>query len=423
MMIKDSLVNPDYMQEQTLIQGGTYTYTGNPTGTPIKVTIVWTDPAGDSQSATDDRTARLVNDLDLRVSYGGTTFEPWVLDVENPTAAATKGDNVLDNVEQVSCPAGTGPVTVTVTNKGALLKPAGTQDFSIIVSGIASSKLTDFSVAPDPVVGGVKTKGQVTISSPAPGSGVYVNLSSNVSRKIGRVPSRAFIKGGNTVGTFDITTYAVTSPQTITVTAEYGESATKSFTVNPVGIQSLLLDSTSVSGGNTVTGTVVIGQAAPSEGAIVRLASNIAKAADVDWKLVIPAGQTSATFTVRTFAVKKATDVVIRAAYPGPTKYATLKVLPPFALSRLSLVATSAKGKTTVQGTVIMNGPAPTDTVVTLTSSNTAVATVPTSVTIPAGSTQATFSVTTLAVKSNKAVTITAAYNGAKSVSKLTVKK
>lgn len=57
-----------------------------------------------------------------------------------------------------------------------------------------------------------------------------------------------------------------------------------------------------------------------------------------------------------------------------------------------------------------MNGPAPDGgIVVTLTSSRTAVAQVPASVTVAAGETTATFAITTAAVTSTKSVTISAA--------------
>jgi len=68
----------------------------------FKATLCWTDIAGDSSSFHDDRTAKLVNDLDLRIiDFDGNTYFPFVLDVENPAEIATTGDNSVDNVEQV----------------------------------------------------------------------------------------------------------------------------------------------------------------------------------------------------------------------------------------------------------------------------------------------------------------------------------
>jgi len=105
----------------------------------FKVTIAWTDPAAPpSAPSLNPATLRLINDLDLRVtSAEDITYFPWRLNPNSPDAAATKGDNFRDNVEQVfeeDLPAGL--YTVQITHKGATLS-GGKQIFSIMVSGIA----------------------------------------------------------------------------------------------------------------------------------------------------------------------------------------------------------------------------------------------------------------------------------------------
>jgi hypothetical protein len=129
--------NSSLIGEQTLLNGGTYTLNVNATGSePLKVTICWTDPAGTPPSASlNPPTKMLVNDLDLRID--GTNY-PWVLTRSAPAAAATKGDNNTDNVEQVfmAAPAA-GNHTITVTHKGTL--SGGSQAFSIIVTGVYTS--------------------------------------------------------------------------------------------------------------------------------------------------------------------------------------------------------------------------------------------------------------------------------------------
>ena len=72
-------------------------------GEPLKVTVSWNDPAGDvGPRALDDPTPALINDIDLRViDANQQTFYPWKLNPNNPTAAATTGDNKVDNTEQV----------------------------------------------------------------------------------------------------------------------------------------------------------------------------------------------------------------------------------------------------------------------------------------------------------------------------------
>ena len=114
-------------------------------GQPLRVTIVWTDPAGvvppKAVDADLDTTRALVNDLDLRLISGASTLYPWKLHPANPGNAATRtGDNKRDNVEQVLVDA---PVTgqmflVRVTHKSTLKNAAGAtapQMVSMIVSG------------------------------------------------------------------------------------------------------------------------------------------------------------------------------------------------------------------------------------------------------------------------------------------------
>ncbi|MFD1145283.1 S8 family serine peptidase [Larkinella insperata] len=129
------------LAENSLQQGATFTRTVTASGNgPLVVTICWTDPEGTVSTATaanlNNRTPKLVNDLDVRVTDGQTTFQPWVLDPSNPSNAATTGDNIRDNVEQVYIPyAIPGKTyTITITHKGTLQNTM--QDYALLVSGI-----------------------------------------------------------------------------------------------------------------------------------------------------------------------------------------------------------------------------------------------------------------------------------------------
>lgn len=107
-------------------------------GTPIRATLAWTDPAAvPLNPVLDDRTPMLVNDLDLRLVqiHGDDVFQPYMLDPDNPGAAPTKGDNQVDNVEQVyEQQPDNGEYRMIVSHKGIL--EDGHQDYSLIVSGI-----------------------------------------------------------------------------------------------------------------------------------------------------------------------------------------------------------------------------------------------------------------------------------------------
>ena len=125
-----------FIQENTLQQGNSYSVTVNSLGTePLMATLCWTDPQGTiPDTAIDNPVSTLVNDLDIRITQDGNTYFPWKLDVANPSAAATKGDNTVDNVEKAAIDNPSGTYTVTVSHKGNLF--SGSQNYSLIISGI-----------------------------------------------------------------------------------------------------------------------------------------------------------------------------------------------------------------------------------------------------------------------------------------------
>jgi phosphatidylinositol-3-phosphatase len=104
------------------------------------------------------------------------------------------------------------------------------------------------------------------------------------------------------------------------------------------------------------------------------------------------------------------------------TSMAELNLLTGIIASSLTLNPASVVGGSTSQGTVTLSSAAPSGgAVVTLSSSNTAVATVPASVAVAAGATSASFTVTTSTVTSSSSVTISASYGGATQMASLSV--
>jgi subtilisin-like proprotein convertase family protein len=97
----------------------------------LLASISWSDVPGNiNTGGANDATPALVNDLDLRITQNGTSFEPWKL-----LGASTNGtgDNRVDNFERVDVANASGTYTITVTHKGALV--TGSQAFSLIVTG------------------------------------------------------------------------------------------------------------------------------------------------------------------------------------------------------------------------------------------------------------------------------------------------
>ena len=173
--ILDAMSDAAILDELNLAESQTYSMTFSAqAGDKLKATICWTDMPGDmSTGVLNEPTARLVNDLDLRLTKDGNTFLPWKLDYSATTGFSnSKGDNTVDNIEVVEIDApSSGMYTLTVSHKGTLKGNVGgpfsaqTQDFSLIVTGnnvvlgTKDNMLSDsLSVFPNP------NEGEFTIS-------------------------------------------------------------------------------------------------------------------------------------------------------------------------------------------------------------------------------------------------------------------
>lgn len=216
-----------------------------------------------------------------------------------------------------------------------------------------------------------------------------------------------FSFGGLIPGQYTVTPslpgYAFT-PQIVTYSGTPITGLT--FVGAPVQLSSVSLLPSSVAGGVTVTGTVTLNGQAPSKGAVVTLTTTNSTSAPVPASVTVAAGSTSANFSIVTKAVTAVTSVTIGATY-GITSKATLTINPT-QLSAISLNPTAVTGGSSSTGTVTLNGVAPTGGMVVTLSSSGAPATVPASVTVAAGQSTATFTVTTTAVTSVANPSITA---------------
>ena len=105
---------------------------------PLTFTICWTDPPGfvDTINYKNNRSPKLINDLDISVTDGSSVFLPWALDVNNPSLPATKKNNSVDNVEKIEIPNSVAgkQYTITLSHKAVLRN--GFQDYSFAASGI-----------------------------------------------------------------------------------------------------------------------------------------------------------------------------------------------------------------------------------------------------------------------------------------------
>lgn len=133
------------IEELTLNNGQSYTLTVESDGSsPLLASISWTDLAGTANTGTtNDNTAVLVNNLDIRVSKSGTNYLPYRLTGVNSN---TKGDNNVDPFERVDINNASGTYTITVTHKGSL--SGGSQNFSLVVTGISGAPVACNATVP-----------------------------------------------------------------------------------------------------------------------------------------------------------------------------------------------------------------------------------------------------------------------------------
>jgi WD40 repeat protein len=286
------------------------------------------------------------------------------------------------------------------------------------------SPASGVSISPSSTTGGGNVTGTVTLYSPAPASGQMVYLYTG-NPAVATVPASVAVPSGATSAPFTIATTAVASTTSVSITAAAGgiaQSATLS--VLPVGLSAITLSPSSVAGGTSTTGnTVTLGGPAPAGGLVVTLSSSNPSVASPQPSITVPPGATtSPDFTIATTPVAASAPVTITASSNGSTIGATLTVLPP-ALVSVAVSPAKVTGGASSSGTVTLATPAPSGgLVVSLSSSNTAVAVTPASVTVAAGATaSSSFTIKTSAVRASTPVTITASSNGASVGATLTV--
>jgi hypothetical protein len=189
--------------------------------------------------------------------------------------------------------------------------------------------LTQLYLTPTTVIGGCGTSaGKVVISGAAPGGGAPVTLANTNSAAT--APANVTIPAGASSQTFSITTRAVTTNVSGTVTVSYGgASQSLALTVRPVRVKTLAIAPNPATGGGAATGSLTLECPAPAGGAVVTLSSgNSGAAAPAVSSITIPAGATSASFSVRTSRVTSNTNVNIYATVYGVRKTAVLTVRP-----------------------------------------------------------------------------------------------
>lgn len=364
---------------------------------------------------------------------------------------SVEGGNLVSGTVTLAYPAPASGVTVKLESSGStasvpasLFIPAGAltatfevttspsqtkASLSITASSGPHSQSADLtitpptvallSVTPSTIAGGNKVYGSVTLGGPAFTGGVMVTLTSSNSAAV--VPLSIAIPGGQTTGTFTITTSGVDAKTTASITATLnGASRSASLSVIPAFLSHIVIAPASVFGGYGAKATVVLTGASGPTGLDVSLSSSD-PAVTVPPKVTIQPGMSSASFSVVTNPVPSNRVVALTVKASGVSRQVNLTVIA-LQLRSLSLSPSVLTGGAAGVGTVRLTSPAPANGLNIALSSNSQLVKVPNVAKIPAGFTSANFAIKTYRTSAPTKAVVTASLFGTSVSANLTVR-
>ncbi len=343
------------------------------------------------------KTDKVTQQVTYTVSAGGQT-QHLILDLIPSAPYSVRITNTVTGATMVQ--------TLTATNQGSLLV-SGVPQYARVTLFAQTGGSYGYTIN-----GVVTANGAPLANATVSGGGQSTTTGTDGTYSLYGIPAGTYSVSAAATG------YIFNGPLAVTL----GPNATNvNFTGTQMQLASLSINPTAVTGGQSSTGTVTLTNAAPAGGVVVPLTNSNTAVANVPASVTVPAGATSATFTITTTAVASQATVSVSGSCGGATSTATLQVRPPY-LTSISINPTAVNSGSTAIGTVYLNAPAPAGGVsVPLTSSNSAAAGVPTSVTVPGGAASATFQVSAYPVLAQTVVTISGTYNSGARTVNLTV--
>lgn len=291
----------------------------------------------------------------------------------------------------VTVPQGATSQTFTITGQEHRIPRLG-----VISAGIGGVwQTTPFTVRPSvlqistsplTVTGGVSVSVTVRIGEAAPEGGAVVALEADRGVTL---PATVIIPEGNLSATVTASTPSLSASTTSTVYARRGGViAWTGLLMFPPRISSIVVSPSMVDPGDAIVGTINLDAPAPVEGLRVTLTRNRPQVS-VPGSVLVPAGQTSATFNITATGSPSLIEATIIGAANGFRKFAVLRVRPVI-LTSVTLASPGAAVNGRIAGTLTLSGNAPSNLNVTLTSTPPGL-THPATVTIPSGSRSESF--------------------------------
>jgi hypothetical protein len=303
---------------------------------------------------------------------------------------------------------------------------------SVVVAPAGSSapppSLSSLKLSQAAVPSGGTVTGTVTLTSPAPAGGAVIPLQGSLSGQV-MTPASVTVPAGSTTATFNTSPAPqVNASQWVFISGIYGQSNGQQARIlridpspGPATLWAMGPASQDLIGGHSGQASVGLVMPAPAGGGVVNLTTDNPSVIHVPASVSIPGGNSANTFSIGTSPVSGLpTGGNVFASAGGVTKSIFVNVAPdpnaPPLLQSLSITPTSVAGGTSATGTVVLSAPAPSNgATITLATNNSAAVQAPGVVTVPAGQTSASFSITTFAVSANTNVTITAFFDTTRS--------
>lgn len=276
------------------------------------------------------------------------------------------------------------------------------------------SDLSDFW-PPNRITTGYDDVAQLFLDNPAAAGPLTIYLTSETLSVV-TVPLTVTLLMGSRSTTVPIHAVPIAgpfAPRSVNVHASYaGRTVTIRVEVVPPAVTQLTLSPDTVVCGNQSQGTVTLNRPSLLGAVVVNLISGAPGYANVPAQITVAQGQTtSSNFVITTPNIRipfSPAHSDISASYGPSSCYATLHVNPRVTagiLKSLTLFPTSLTAGGSSRGTVTLERKVPTDTLVGLAAladgalpwsgNSSAVASVPASITIPAGRTTGSFTITT----------------------------
>jgi RHS repeat-associated protein len=340
-------------------------------------------------------------------SYPDAYFDSFLLTV--PAGASSANFTIRTNLQTV-----TGKTMTISATQGAIRREA--------TLTVNPPWLSNLAISPATMVGGDPAQASTTLNAPAPGGSYSVMFTSSNTALVATPHSISYGVGATSGQTTVLTNPVLTSTSVlVTATDPTGISRSQTVTLQPapITLASLTLSATSVVGMNSLTGTVTLTAVAPAGGIDVDLTG--CSLGSPNPYVRVPSGSQSASFQIRTGSVIADTPCTISAIHAATTKTATFTLKPPTATNFVGyMIFTPSNeyqlaltgGSTATLTVSLGSGNATKNTTITLTSSNTAAAVVPGTITIVKGTQTQSFTVTTSSVTTPADVTLTAAAGG-----------